>query len=329
MKAKAAILAFLLAVSLSAHSQEGWKQYASPRGGFTVLFPGTPKEEKNVVKTDLGKVDMYQYSVSGGANFYMTAFNDFPAGLKTDVDPLDATVVGVLRKLGGSPSDVRSISLGGYSGRAARADGSQFSVAARFFWVQQRLYQLLVVAPRGQLDEGGANQFLESFRLLSLPGVAAAPMAAPVPTPAPVPAPAPATATLRIVSQPTSVEVYLDDKRRGITSAEEGKLVLDDLAPGSHQLRLSLAGYKDWAQSVSVTAGQSSDIQAVMKVAGPGPFTAQDVLDMLRGEISPKRVATLVQQRGVDFPLNDEIEKQIRDAGGDADLLLAIARARK
>ena len=66
-----------------------------------------------------------------------------------------------------------------------------------------------------------------------------------------------------------------------------------------------------------------------MKVAGPGAFTVQDVVDMLRGEISPKRVATLVQQRGVDFALTDAIEKQIRDAGGDSDLLVAIAKARK
>jgi hypothetical protein len=49
----------------------------------------------------------------------------------------------------------------------------------------------------------------------------------------------------------------------------------------------------------------------------------------LGGEIRPKRVATLVQQRGVDFALTDAIEQQIRAAGGDSDLLVAIAKARK
>jgi len=45
--------------------------------------------------------------------------------------------------------------------------------------------------------------------------------------------------------------------------------------------------------------------------------------------ISSKRVATPVQQRGVSFVLDDESERKIRDAGGDAELLLAIAKAKK
>ena len=105
--------------------------------------------------------------------------------------------------------------------------------------------------------------------------------------------------------------------------------MLDNLPPGPYKLRLSLAGYKDWSQSGTLSAGQTLEVQAELKTAGPGPFTVQDVVDMLRGEISPKRVLTLVQQRGVDFALTDEIEKQIRDAGGDSDLLIAIAKTKK
>jgi hypothetical protein len=205
-------------------------------------------------------------------------------------------------------------------GRSARAEGPRFSVAARIFWVHPRLYQLLAVAPKGKLDLSGADRFLSSFRLQAVQGAPPAPTSAPAPVP---------NGVLRITSQPTAVEVYLDDKRRGITGAEEGRLVLDDLAPGSYRLRLSLAGYEDWAQTVTLAAGQTTEIQAVMKVAGPGAFTVQDVVDMLRGEISPKRVATLVQQRGVDFALTDAVDKQIREAGGDSDLLVAIAKARK
>ncbi len=320
MKRKAAVLAFFVAASLSAHPQEGWKDFASARGGFTVLFPGTPSEEKSVVDTDVGKVDLYQCSISGGETFYMVAFSDYPPIKRSADDLLDATAKAVLKNLGGDTSGMQRISLDGHPGRSARAEGARFSVAARLYWVQPRLYQLLAVAPKGKLDLRGANRFLESFRLQSLPG------ASPAPPPAPAPVP---NGVLRITSQPTAVEVYLDDRRRGITGAEEGKLVLDDLPPGSYKLRLSLAGYKDWAQTVTVTAGQSADIQAVMKVAGPGAFTVQDVVDMLRGEVSPKRVATLVQQRGVDFALSDAVEKQIRDAGGDSDLLVAIAKARK
>jgi hypothetical protein len=42
-----------------------------------------------------------------------------------------------------------------------------------------------------------------------------------------------------------------------------------------------------------------------------------------------KRVAEMVGQYGVDFALNDETEKRLRDAGADANLLLELVKAYK
>jgi hypothetical protein len=134
--------------------------------------------------------------------------------------------------------------------------------------------------------------------------------------------------TLSIISKPGAVQVYVDDEPRGITSSG-GKLVLRDLPAGSHRVRLSLAGYQDWEQTLDLVAGGSHTVEASLTTSGPPPFTLQDVVDMLQGEISSRRVAALVQERGVDFALTDEAEKKIRAAGGDTDLLLAVARARK
>ena len=320
MKRTTALLAFLLAALLSVHAFEDWKLFSSERGRFTALFPGTPTEQKNPVDTALGKIDMYQYSTTRGGTVYMISLNDLPVAQTGKTDLLDTAVKSAQQSLGGNVQEESKISVDGYPGRSWRSETPVLTVMAKCLWVHPRMYQLLVAAPKGTLNFGEARRFLDSFKLL---GTGGGP-----PTQAPEPA-APTNGALKITSQPGSVEVYLDDKRHGTTSAEGGKLVLDDLPAGSYKLRLSLAGYRDWAQTVTVTAGQSADIQAVMKVAGPGPFTTQDVLDMLRGEISPKRAATLVQQRGVDFALTDQIEKQIRDAGGDSDLLLAIAKAKK
>jgi len=222
--------------------------------------------------------------------------------------------------LRGTIQEEQKISVDGRPGRFVRGQSVQFSVIAKVFWIRPRLYQLITVMPRNKPRREEVDRFLNSFSAQAAPESAAAPSAPPQ---------APKNASLSLASRPGGVEVYLDDKRRGTTSTEEGKLVLDDLAPGNYKLRLSLAGYNDWAQSVTVIAGQSAEVEVEMKEAGPGAFTLQDVVDMLRGEIPPKRVATLVQQRGVDFALTDEIEKQIRGAGGDSDLLVAIAKARK
>jgi TPR repeat protein len=51
-----------------------------------------------------------------------------------------------------------------------------------------------------------------------------------------------------------------------------------------------------------------------------------EIEEALTGSISPKRVATLVQQLGVSFDLNDEVEKRLRGLGADDKLLIAIAK---
>jgi hypothetical protein len=63
--------------------------------------------------------------------------------------------------------------------------------------------------------------------------------------------------------------------------------------------------------------------------ASPEPLTEAKILDGLtRGAISPGRMATLVEQRGVDFTLTTEIEKELRNAGADDALIQAISRAK-
>ena len=53
-------------------------------------------------------------------------------------------------------------------------------------------------------------------------------------------------------------------------------------------------------------------------------LTQDDVVQLLRGGVSPKRVATLVRQHGVDFSLTDAIEKEIRDFGADDALIATL-----
>ena len=132
---------------------------------------------------------------------------------------------------------------------------------------------------------------------------------------------------LSITSDPGDVQVYVNDEPRGMTSAE-GKEVLR-LAAGTYKLRLSLPGFKDFVQDVRLTPGKDQEVTAKLETAGPPPFTAGDVAEMLQGKMSPKRVATLVQERGVDFELNPDLEKRLRGLGATSDLLLAIATNKK
>lgn len=136
-----------------------------------------------------------------------------------------------------------------------------------------------------------------------------------------------ARGVLNLTSDPGDVQVYVNDEPRGMTSAE-GREILR-MAPGTYRLRLSLPGYKDFEQQVTLVSGKEQEITAKLETVGPPPFQASDVADMLQGKMSPKRVATLIQERGVDFELNPDLEKRLRALGATSDLLLAIATNKK
>jgi hypothetical protein len=58
------------------------------------------------------------------------------------------------------------------------------------------------------------------------------------------------------------------------------------------------------------------------------PFDLAEIEKLLAGSVSPKRVATLVEQYGVSFELTDDAEKELRELGADGDLLLVISKKR-
>jgi formylglycine-generating enzyme required for sulfatase activity len=73
--------------------------------------------------------------------------------------------------------------------------------------------------------------------------------------------------TIRVQTS-TGAEVFLDDSSKG-TAGPDGQLVIPDVAGGAHALRVTAKGKKDYAQSVTVAAGQEIKIEAKLPDAGP------------------------------------------------------------
>jgi len=55
------------------------------------------------------------------------------------------------------------------------------------------------------------------------------------------------------------------------------------------------------------------------------PLSKERIIRLLKGDVSPKRVAELARQRGIDFEITAEIERELREAGA-ADALLTVLR---
>ncbi len=57
----------------------------------------------------------------------------------------------------------------------------------------------------------------------------------------------------------------------------------------------------------------------------PKPLSKEDVIRLLKGDVSPRRVADLARERKIDFQVTPEVEKELRQAGAD-DVLLEVLR---
>jgi len=70
----------------------------------------------------------------------------------------------------------------------------------------------------------------------------------------------PTPVALTIVSTPPECEVYLDGKPQGQTDAT-GRLVIPDVPPGQHTIRLLHEGYLEWRRDVEVRSSMSITAQ--------------------------------------------------------------------
>ena len=70
MRWPVALLFFTVAISLTCAAQPKWKEFASRKGRFKVLMPGTPKQEKAETESDFGKGVLHMNTVQAGKTMY-------------------------------------------------------------------------------------------------------------------------------------------------------------------------------------------------------------------------------------------------------------------
>ncbi len=145
--------------------------------------------------------------------------------------------------------------------------------------------------------------------------------------PEPTPTPTPATARVLMVTDPGGAQVYVDDVFKG-ESSDKGELRVEG-PPGSHTVRVRLAGYKEWTGNVAFDGAQETKQNVVLLKRGPEPLAESDLEDALSQGMTPARLADLVKQYGVNFQLTDDVEKKLRAAGADDGLLLEIAKNKR
>ena len=71
--------------------------------------------------------------------------------------------------------------------------------------------------------------------------------------------------TLSVTTSPGSVNIYVADEFGGSTAAYSGGgATVSGLISGTYTVRLRKSGYQDWVAQVTITAGQTTTIDATL-----------------------------------------------------------------
>jgi len=92
--------------------------------------------------------------------------------------------------------------------------------------------------------------------------------------------PTPSLGSVAITSMPSGAAVYLDNSLKGTAP-----VVISDVLPGNHEVILSLRGYNDWNQVVSVGSGQTAAVNAILVAQAPTTGSLAVTSDPMGAEI--------------------------------------------
>jgi hypothetical protein len=167
------IIPLLLATCLSACGTKP-QEFKSGPGKFSVMTTIPLKETTQDLESEGGKIKLYLFAGQEGNIGYFVSYCDYPPEVaKPDKaeQMLDGARNGAVSNARGKLVSETKVSLGDNPGRELVIDAVSphelaVTIKGRLFMVKNRLYQIMVVSPRGEAGAAGNDAFLKSFKLL-------------------------------------------------------------------------------------------------------------------------------------------------------------------
>jgi hypothetical protein len=158
-----------------------WREVALPQARCAIALPDKPQTEQRELMLDGEPVTMSMTSTGVGPSLFALGVAQLPARALAP-DRLEATVAffrdGLLRNMQGTLTASRSITLSAPAGRTVRTAQAVTAagrigrerkavLAARFYVVDDRLYQVVALGAEGEIPAAALETFFDSFRLTS------------------------------------------------------------------------------------------------------------------------------------------------------------------
>jgi hypothetical protein len=165
----AAAAVLILAFSVAAQHGDGWFNFKSDAGGYSVSMPQKPNESQQQTKAKTGEMlQQYMAMAMDGEAVFLTGYMDMEPTMKFSFD--DA-VSAMATGMNATPSGQRSISLGSSPGREYQLDGKLdnglvFIDYVRIYQVDKRIYvlqHLIPAANKGTATSAKTTKFFDSF----------------------------------------------------------------------------------------------------------------------------------------------------------------------
>jgi hypothetical protein len=171
-----------LALLAACSPRLNWREERLPQARCVISLPDRPQTSERDIDFDGGKLSMTMTSTGVGATLFALGVATLPPAAVTP-ERVEATLGwfrdALLRNVQGTQPATRAVRLATPPGRkllAAQAVDAQARIAerrgvrsgrlaARFYVVDDRLYQVVALGADGELDAGALETFFDSFRL--------------------------------------------------------------------------------------------------------------------------------------------------------------------
>jgi hypothetical protein len=132
-----------------------WSPFTAPDGLWSVRFPTTmtPVKQTMALNSGIAKGDMTMYMVADGGNAYAMVFFDFPAGTIPAMSSsfLKMMESSMMASVGGTLLSSSDATVGTYPARDLTVEKSGQIVNLRVWFVGDRFYMAMVMAPTGSV----------------------------------------------------------------------------------------------------------------------------------------------------------------------------------
>lgn len=150
--------------------------FTSEQGGFSVMSPVPLEESTQSIDSELGPIEIHFYMGEDNGRAYMVGYSDYPQDFVDQTDPqvlLDGARDGAVGNINGKlVSEIKVLLEDQHPGREIVATAildqdQEGTLKERVFLVGNRLYQIVVIAPSGEMSTQEMDDFIKSFKLLN------------------------------------------------------------------------------------------------------------------------------------------------------------------